>query len=155
MSLARREDWPERLAALVERRRGETFAWGGTDCVALALDAVEAVTGVDVLPGARGAYDSEEGALAYLRTLPGHTSLLYAANEVLRAAGIHQTTIGLAGRGDVVAYLTGADRLASEVGSSRWGAVLGICLGQYSVVPLPGSGIRFAPTARADRAWEV
>ena len=57
---ARRPDWPERLAVLVEARRHAPFVWGTHDCAMFAADAVLAQTDRDFLARWRGAYAAEE-----------------------------------------------------------------------------------------------
>lgn len=43
--MARREDWPEKLAAFVDARRHMPFAWGGNDSASFAFLAVAEMTG--------------------------------------------------------------------------------------------------------------
>lgn len=43
--MARREDWPEKLAAFVDARRHLPFAWGANDCASFAFLAAAEITG--------------------------------------------------------------------------------------------------------------
>lgn len=60
-------DWRERLAAFVLERRDAGFVWGARDCAMFAADAIQAMTGDDVLAAWRGAYSSRFGALRALK----------------------------------------------------------------------------------------
>lgn len=48
--LQRRPDWQERLAQVVNERRSLPYVYGSTDCFCFMRAAVEAVTGVLLLP---------------------------------------------------------------------------------------------------------
>lgn len=69
--LARRPDWQLRLAALVERRQAQPFAWGASDCCTWASDVVEAVTGHDPAADVRGTYSGWLGALVQAKERGG------------------------------------------------------------------------------------
>jgi hypothetical protein len=49
--LVRLEDWKERLVRHANSWRTVEYAYGRADCTRFAHGAVEAVTGVDILPG--------------------------------------------------------------------------------------------------------
>lgn len=97
MSLARFENWPQRLAAALESRRATAFAWGRNDCAIFAADMVKAITGKDFAAGFRGTYRSKRKALAMLEA-NGWASL-----EALGDHFLPRATERLQ-RGDVVLY---------------------------------------------------
>lgn len=136
--LVRRPDWPRQLAALFEARRHQPYAYGVNDCAVFMRDAVQAVTGIDVLAGmelptnwigaarfliARGWEDVEEMAAALLGApLPAPL---------------------MAGRGDVVSFrsIDGEPHLAVVAGS---------------VAGTPGvTGIEWVPMQGWRKAWRV
>jgi uncharacterized protein DUF6950 len=133
----RREDWPERLGALVERARGRAFRWGEHDCVLFAAEAVAAVTGVDLAAGVRGTYRGAAGAARAMR-LRGARDVGGPAAAVLGDA----MAPALARRGDVAMIET------------EWGPALGVVLG--AEVAFPGmAGLAFVPLGACGCAWAV
>lgn len=52
--LTRLRDWPERLDALLRSRAARPFEWGRNDCCTFVADAIEAMTGRDVMESVRG-----------------------------------------------------------------------------------------------------
>ena len=71
LPLVRLPDWQIRLAALVEDRLHQPFAWGARDCCLWAADAVHAITGVDFGAAYRGAYSTPESAAKVFRQVRG------------------------------------------------------------------------------------
>ena len=67
LELTRLPDWDQRLARLVERHMQTPGVWGAADCLLTAMDAVEAVTGVDPAASVRGRYKTQLGAARLLR----------------------------------------------------------------------------------------
>lgn len=65
--LPRLEDWDRRLARVTEKHLRLAGEWGVSDCLMTAMDAVEAVTGVDPAAKVRGTYATEQGAAKLLR----------------------------------------------------------------------------------------
>jgi len=65
--MTRLENWPSRLAQVIEAASGRPFSWGDADCYCLAGDAVRAVTGEDPMAPHRGRYRTRQGALARLK----------------------------------------------------------------------------------------
>lgn len=92
IQLIRYRDWPERLHAFIESRRGKPFVWGENDCALFAADAVIAMTGVDMAADLRG-YKTERGALNRIKKAGGMPGF---------AAGLTQKKPAFAGRGDIV-----------------------------------------------------
>jgi len=133
----RLQDWPERLAALVEARREAPFAWGSNDCALFAADAIIAVTGDDPAASFRG-YASEQEAEGVLRTLGLEGTVAAALAEF----GCGACQPGLVQRGDVALALLGNQPTMTVV------------LGEVLAGPGP-EGLVFLPMARILRAWSV
>lgn len=135
----RHQDWPERLAALIEARRGTPFAWGGQDCMSFAADVVLELTGVDFLAPHRGTYGSEDEAEAILAEAGGLEALLAG---LAADAGLAERNPRLTRRGDLVLVRVGNQLMA--------GVVLG------TEVAVPGAErLGFVPARLATRAWTV
>lgn len=92
----RLEDWPKRLAALVERKRFEPFAWGINDCGGFAALAYEACTGI-VPRNADLPRDSAETAAASM-ALRGFRTLEDMGTD---SFGPPMAACAWAGRGDI------------------------------------------------------
>jgi len=137
--MRRREDWPERLGAVVDAARRRPFEWGRFDCALFAADAVAAMTGEDLAAPFRGRYRTRAGASRALRRA-GYESL-----EALCMALLGQPldTPTLAQRGDVVLL---------EAGN---GPQLGVCVGAQAAAPCEGEGLVFAPLSLWRTAWRV
>lgn len=95
LALARRDDWPERLAGVVTSYLPRRFAWGSTDCGTFFSDCVLAMTGADPLADVR-AWKSADTALIRLR----RAGFCSVAELVL--ARFIQIAPAEAGRGDLV-----------------------------------------------------
>lgn len=67
MILTRVPDWDRALPLVVERHMALPGEWGVSDCLLTAGDAIEAVTGVDILAEFRGRYSTEIGAARLMR----------------------------------------------------------------------------------------
>ena len=140
MSLTRKEDWPERLAAFVESRRQTPFAWGQQDCCMFACDAVQEITGTDIAAEFRGKYTSLLTAARILKPLEGVEGAMERAAELF---GMEECkTPAFAQRGFVVHYDT------------PQGPALGVCLGHVHAFAGP-KGITFLPFKTIRRAWRV
>lgn len=139
---ARKENWPEILAAEIQGARKRPFSFGTHDCCAFAARVVEAMTGVNwkdtflTYTDAAGAQDiiDEQGGVESLAT-----QCLGPPIPPLCAQ-----------RGDVcLVELSGAD--IGEHGAF----VLGICDGARVVVARPPAGIVQLPLRMAVKAWRV
>lgn len=67
MQLTRLPDWDRRLARVTEHHMSLPGEWGVSDCLLTAGDAIEAVTGTDLLAPFRGRYKTEAGAARLMR----------------------------------------------------------------------------------------
>ncbi len=65
--IRRLPDWRGRLGAYVEQARRAPFGYGALDCALFTAGAVEAMTGVDLAEGLRGAYGSFAAGIRELR----------------------------------------------------------------------------------------
>lgn len=65
--MTRLPDWDRRLALVTEKHMRLPGEWGVSDCLLTAADAIEAVTGNDVMAKWRGRYKTETGAARMLR----------------------------------------------------------------------------------------
>lgn len=134
MSL-RVDQWPEILAAEIERARNRPFQWGTHDCALMAADIVLAMTGVDYAAEFRGRYRSALGAARLLKRGGG----LWAVLDRQLGASV---PAAMAQRGDVVLA-----RFAA-------GDTAGVCVGGQSA--FPGlQGVVFRPTIECLAAWRV
>jgi hypothetical protein len=127
--IARRDNWPDLLAAYIESKRSEPFAWGSNDCCLFAADWVQIATGHDIAAQWRGSYTTALGARRALDEGGGIEAL------VEQAGGIRIET-GLAQRGDLVAQESGN------------GVALGICLGVVAAF-ISSDGVHFFPIHEA------
>lgn len=137
MALPRREDWPERLAELVEARRHAPFRWGVHDCVLWAADAVLACTGHDPAAEWRGRYATEAEADAIIGAAGGLAELVAKAQA---QRGAWECLVVQAQRGDTALV---------EYGNTL---MMGVVLGD--LVAVPGlDGLVFLKLRAARRAW--
>jgi hypothetical protein len=135
LNLTRRPDWPERLAATLERARPVPFEWGVHDCALFAAACVYAVTGVDALGAWRGGWSNARTA----RSLQArHGGLMLAVSKVMGPA---LPAIELAKRGDLL--LINAER--------PW---LAVCEGTRWWVPSK-TGLAMGRTSLASVFWPV
>jgi hypothetical protein len=138
LMIARREDWPSRLAAALEAARDKPFRWGEHDCGLFAGDCVLAMTGVDPVALYRGQYTDEDGARATMLALTGG-GLRAVWNAALGQA---MTNVRFAKRGDVVLVEVGDVEATGIVAGSR-------------VACLSVAGLVMVPPHRIVAAWSV
>ena len=135
----RRQDWPERLSALVEARRHAAFTWGVHDCAMFAADAVLLMTGRDPLAEWRGRYGDEAEGDALTEAMGGFELFMSAA---FARFGAPECPSAMTQRGDVALVAYGNTRS------------LGIILG--GSVAVPGlDRLSFLPTRLICRAWAI
>lgn len=107
-------DWPERLAAYIDARRRQPFAWGQQDCALFAADAVLAITGRDLARPWRGRYRSAAGAARILREQGGLHGM---ADDALPRL----PHVGQAQRGDLLLVdIDGVLSLGVVTGAGYW-----------------------------------
>lgn len=136
--MTRRADWPERVVAVLDTVRDAPFAFGTSDCFTLAMDVVEAITGLDPWAGERGRYRSGRGAARRLR-VAGFGSI----TDLLATIG-REIAPAFAGRGDL-GVTTGADGSDAIV----------VCDGTRWVGRAEGIGTVVRPRDGVRRVWRV
>jgi len=136
------DNWPERLAELIEGRLEKPFEWARNDCVTFACDAIEAVTGENPAATFRQRYSTEVGAR---ETVADYGPDLEAAVTVQMAKlGYSETSIRTATRGDVALY------------DGPLGAGLGVLGMDGKSVLAPGpEGLRAIPLSECKRTWKI
>ncbi|MDQ1081454.1 DUF6950 family protein [Pseudoroseomonas cervicalis] len=132
------QDWPERLAELIEARREMPFTWGLHDCCTFAADAAVALTGSDPMAQFRGRYSDEEGAAAMV----GQGGLEEKVAAELAAWGAREIRPAFAQRGDWALVMVGNDLMS------------GVVIGAEVAVPGP-DGLRFVSLQAARRCWGI
>lgn len=136
--LKRRADWPEALAAEIERAWSLPFAWGMNDCCLFASNCAFAITGVDMAASLRG-YRTRREAMSVLEKFGGVSGV---AEAVAHSHAVPEIVPLRARRGDVC--LLDAGR----------GETLGVCVGDWIVCPGFG-GLTAFPLLQGIRAWEI
>ena len=91
-------NWPEALAAYIDRKRNESFAWGVNDCCLFGADWIQLCTGLDPAATLRGTYDS---ALSGVRVLENHGGLIRTIQAHMEPLGFKPIGQGFASRGDI------------------------------------------------------
>jgi hypothetical protein len=135
VSLHRFPDWPSRLAALIEERRGVPFKWGKQDCCLFAADWILRATGKDIAAPLRG-YRSALGALRRVESM-GET-----VEDVPGHLGLREVPATMAWRGDLVSVDTPT------------GVAICVCDGNRLVGAGP-DGLAFLERREARRAWRI
>lgn len=92
------ENWPETLAAYIDRKRNEPFAWGVNDCCLFGADWIQLCTGLDPAATLRGTYDR---ALSGVRVLEKHGGLIGTIETYMEPLGFKPISQGFAARGDI------------------------------------------------------
>lgn len=126
-------DWQSRLAAVIEARDAQAFAWGTNDCCIFAADCVLAMTGCDLAAAFRGTYSDALGAERLIAELGG-------VEQIADANCLHQIAPIAAALGDV------------GVVESDGRKLLAICGGAVWLAPGASGLVRFD---RALRAWRA
>jgi hypothetical protein len=135
-TLMRRDGWPERLVATIERHRAEVFAWGSFDCATLFAECVAAVTGIDPLCDFER-WTSERDALRVLSG-SGFASMAAFCDHHFPAV-----PVSLARRGDLVLPAAAPPIMCPAV-------VIGA-----QAVSRDLSGFVVAPVEAMTHAWKV
>ena len=134
-------NWPEALAAYIDRKRNQPFAWGVNDCCLFGSDWVHLCTGLDPAEGLRGTYDN---ALSASRILKTHGGVSATIRAHFNALGFEPIDREKAARGDIV---------VSNLGG---GETMGIVLGS-SCAFVGENGLEFTITRRDESArfWKI
>jgi hypothetical protein len=97
--IARRDNWPDLLAAYIERKRSEPFAWGGNDCCMFGADWIREATDVDPAAVLRGTYST---ALGGMRLINEHGGMVGIMQRFIQPFGFQEISAGSASRGDII-----------------------------------------------------
>jgi hypothetical protein len=109
--IVRRRDWDARLAAFLEAKADQPFAWGRHDCALAVAGAVQAMTGKNFGKPFRRKYHSAAGAVRALREL-GAGDL----PSTLTAALGEPRPLAFGHRGDICLYGEAAGILMPDHG---------------------------------------
>ena len=133
----RHQHWPTLLAEAIKAKQGKPFAWGSQDCVTMAADLVEVMTGDDLLGDFRGQWMDAASARRM-----GDVEQLVA--DTLQARGLQEIGVLFAQRGDLV------------IADLQHGATAGVVdtTGQRAVFP-GEKGLARVPLQGCRRAWRV
>lgn len=142
--ISRLPNWQSALSAYLVDVAARPFAYGRFDCGLFVAGAVEALTGVDVVPGIRGIYKDRRSAFAQVRSICGAATMEALAEYLTAKYGMPEVAPLMAQRGDAVLLRRG--RRSS----------LGIVAmhGTEILTPFRGGLLRL-PLAHATRAWQV
>ncbi len=147
LTLVRREDWPERLAASIARQAKRRFKFGSHDCTTAWADNCKAMTGTDPMAEFRGQYHDAATAKEALERI-GSNSLYHT----MTAKFGRPVPPAMARRGDPVLVVIEARTVDSVFHPG--GPALMTCLGELCVGPTM-FGPERRPTATGRYAWRV
>lgn len=131
-------DWPERLAAHVERHRPVPFAWGRNDCATFAAEGVAAMTGAEAWP-MLGDWASARQARRELRARGG----LFRAVTAKLGAPVTGLAAAHVGRGSVV------------MAEGGLGMTLGLCTDGLNWCAPGADGLVWRPMRSVRVAWRI
>lgn len=134
----RKPNWKAELIEFLRDLNGRKFEWGSNDCCLSTFEAVEVMTGVDLVASYRGHYTTALGSKRILKKR-GHSDLCSAVSELL---GEPLENPGLAGQGDVALV------------NSELGEALGIVFG-HGVYCVGESGLFLVEFSEIQQAWRV
>jgi len=137
-------NWQSRLSTYLVSAALAPFRYGAFDCGLFVAGAIEAMTGVDVVPALRGSYSDRRSAFAAVRSICGSSTMEELADYLTARHGMPEVAPVMARRGDPVQLRSG--RRSS----------LGIVAmhGTDILTPYRG-GLLLLPRAHATRAWHV
>lgn len=146
--LTRIHNWESAFGKLAEQKLREPFSWGVNDCVLMAMDFVQAITGIDLAIDYRGQYNTCTGAarqiIRFLRehNTQEHGSFYTFVSIQSDQHGITEIPVCKAGRADICFY---------NGSRATQGAALGICLGAQCLF----AGGSLIPLTQCLRAWRI
>jgi hypothetical protein len=140
----RKEGWEAALSDYLLRAAVMPFSYGRQDCGLFVAGAIEAMTGLDVIPLLRGRYSGRREAFAAIRALCGKPTMEAVATYLAGIYGFPEVPVSFARRGDPVQLRQG--RRASLGLVAMYGTEL--------LTPFAGGLLRL-PLSYATRAWRV
>lgn len=142
MAIARIQDWPQRLDAVLRETATRDLEYGQLDCCLFSANVVLAMTGHDPAHDLRGQYDSERAAYNLMKELfGGYIEKTVAA--LAQRSGFGEIPVLMAQRGDVVL-----------VGNNRKCAAGVVGMSGNSAAVFAGKLV-YLPIVHARRAWRV
>jgi hypothetical protein len=96
--IARRDNWPDLLAAYIDEHRSEPFAWGSNDCCLFASDWILTCTGKDPAETLRGTYSTALSGVRLIESSGGMVGIIQQYGEPL---GLREIKREHASRGDI------------------------------------------------------
>jgi hypothetical protein len=140
----RLDGWEGRLFDYLKDAAPRPAKWGRNDCVLFACDAVEAMTGVDLVAEIRGKYKSRAGAVLEIAAVAGRRSSvvgewkpsLEEAIEVVAAEfGLQEIAPAFARRGDLL--IADRENEGPTLGIVDFDGVHGLFAGKRHVERVP------------------
>lgn len=125
--------WEDKLLQLMISKDDIPFEWGKQDCMTLACDSIEAMTGIDVLRWARGEYKTKQQAID---TVIGHFGWSFkdTFSQIFKDLGFEETdSVGV---GDIAFIKT--DNLDPEAAELFGGVTLATCFAPGGNMICPG-----------------
>jgi hypothetical protein len=120
-------DWPRRLSKYLEDQKNVPFGYnqrqGEFACCLFTAGAIQAMTGVDVCPEFRGAYNSEREAYVLLRRVCGVSNMEDLAALKAAEYGMREVDVNFGSRGDVFLYEIEGQPAVLGVGHMRPGEI--------------------------------
>ena len=142
--MVRLSDWQSRLSAYLVGAAAAPFHYGVFDCGLFVAGAIEAMTGIDVVPGLRGAYAGRVEAFAAVKGLCGAGTMEALATHLTAKYGLPEVAPLRAQRGDPV-----------QLRHSRRSSLGLVAMhGTEILTPYRGGLLRL-PLKHATRAWHV
>ena len=141
-TLKRLPDWEKRFINWVKVAAETPFEYGKFDCGLMTGDAIEALSGVDVVAGLRNQYKTPVGAYRTFQRVNGFEGFLLDAGAV----EVHQN---FAQRGDIAEH-----QFTDAKGRVR--TSLAICAGSNWLIPAQ-QGVEFVPrkTLNINKVWRI
>ncbi len=133
-------NWEARLYEVIEEARNKEWKRGKHDCAIFALNAMQAISGIDYGKEIKGKYDTKIGYLKLWKKLGGST-LLEITGIILKK---EEEDIRRTRRGDLVLY-------CDEDKEDH----LGICIGDKVAIMSVGDGLIFVDLLDCKCCWRI
>lgn len=126
----RHENWQTRLTDIIHSREQEPFDFPTFNCLTLAMDGIEAVTGEDYFKAYRGKYKTETQAKRLLKNVDN----VKTSQEliVLKLGNPALQPVAFARLGDIVFIDEASEELGDVADVKLFGPIPGICYGANS-----------------------
>lgn len=124
----RLDNWQQHLSDLIRERQDTPFSFGAFDCTLFAMQAINAVIGVDYSGPYAGKYNTAKGALKLLRKVGNVKTPIELMDTFLG----ERKPIAFARKGDIVAVDAGKAGFNVPNDIDIFGPVIGVCYGELS-----------------------